>query len=384
MTQREETLKKIFSDIHFPEPEDPDTESEAREVLGESAVDFLEALGYKPENLFMNVQLETPRRVRFELGWRVIPFEVIAARRVTAPPHLALKTRLSSEKSTDPPYGGQLAEWDSQLLGACSITSQAEYTVVLTNTYIAISPKFESFEVYPYSELGEEQIDKLIDELSPPEDYPEGLSDRFPPGYHPNQTKLTRWLFPDSEITPEYRSAISGEHFELDIDEYAERLYEAYTANSNVEKGNSLEDVVEFLFEGLDLVRIRDRNLRTRTGEIDFVLEYNDSSIQNLFQYHSRYILIECKNMGESVSTKEVAHFEKKLIKSNISLGILVAWNGISGEETGDYAQRYVDSDTPEDTTILVIDSRDLYRILDGLSLYELIDEKLYALRFDL
>jgi Holliday junction resolvase-like predicted endonuclease len=386
MSGRRERINSILSNITVPESELSDFESDFRDELTDAAVELLRSLGYQSDNIFLNVQLETPERVRLTFGWGIIPFDVIAAKRVTAPPYLAIKTDLGSARATESFDDRPLSAEEDQFLRACAGTSRAAYTVVLTNAYIAIAAPRRNVDVYLLSEFDEQDAEELIKKLSPPspDDYPEGRSTHFPAGYHPNQTKLTRWLFTDSKITPEYRSEINTEFFQLDIDEYADRLYDAYTASSAQEKGNTLEDVVEFLFNGLNLVNVRDRNLRTRTGEIDIILEYIGADSQNLFEYESRYVVVECKNIDETVPAKEVAHFEKKLIKSNVSVGFLVSWNGISGENSGDYAQRYVDSDTSDDTKIIVIDSRDLYRILDGLSLYELIDEKMYSLRFDL
>lgn len=376
-------VSEILTDIYSPDSNISDEEEEKRE-LQNNALELLDILGYESDKIFIDIQFETPKRVAIQTDWSYVTFEAIVAKRVSAPIHLAIKTIITSNNPFKSYSDGLTADWVQNLMEAHSYTAQANFTVLLTNKFIVVSAKSDTAKVSDLSEMTDDEINEIVDALSPPEEFPEGLSGNFPPGYHPDQTKLTRWLFPDSEITPEYRSQISKKHFELNIDVYAEKLYEAYISDSSVDKGDALEDVVEFLFEDLKPIDIRDRNLRTKTGEIDFVLECNNYTDRTLFDSHSRFVLIECKNLRESVPTKEVASFEKKLTKSNISLGILVTWNGISGEASGEYARKYVESDSPDGTSIIVLDSRDLYKILDGASLYELIDGKLYSQRFDL
>jgi len=312
-------------------------------------------------------------------------FDVVVAKDIAAPPYLTIKVDLceSSPIKHHPEKDEKFTtDWHSLFLNSASYTSRSEHTIVLSNHHLAVqSPGGRN--LYELSSLSEEDVQEIFETLSPPESLPSGVGDHFPPGHHPHQTKLTRWLFADSEITPEYREVIETEFFEIDVNEYSDLLYSAYSADSPVKKGNSLEEVVEYLLSGLKMVDIRDTNLNTKTGEIDVVLQYSGFHETNLFQYHSRFILIECKNVGESVSTKEVGHFEKKLRKRQVDIGIIVAWNGVSGEESGEDAQRYIDTPSPEDPFIIVLDSDDLYSILDGRCLYDIIDDYLYRLRFD-
>lgn len=358
--------------------------SELNIEICELAIELLNALGHPHSNIFSDLQLEAPRRVRLHYGNKFVYFDAFVGRSKTAPPYVALVVDFTfgPEDTPDEPF--VLSDPFAHDLLSFDVTSKAEYTLLFSGQFFAILGEEYPPTAYPLDDIKDEAIEALIENLSYPEEYPEGIGGKFPPGHHPNQTKLTRWLFSDSEISPEYRSTISTHFFTLDIDDYSELLYEAYSANSSQEKGETLEAVAAMLFEGLEMINIRDRNLRTRSGEIDLVLEYDRIETQNAFEYQSRYILVECKNTGDSVSSKEVGHFEKKLRESNTDLGVLITWNGISGESSGDDAKRYLDSSDADDPTILVITSQDLYSIMDGKSLYEIIDEKLYARRFDL
>jgi len=189
-------------------------------------------------------------------------------------------------------------------------------------------------------------------------------------------------LFGDSDIAPEYKSRIQAEHFELNIEEYADLLYSAYISSEANEKGDALEDVAEFLFEGMKDVTVRDRNLRTQSREIDLVLEHTESR-KSLFSYYSRFILVECKNRSRSMSVGEVDKFMGNLRDTGADLGIIISWNGISGEDNDTDAMRATKAQKGS-FEIITLSSRDLYRILDGKSLYEIIDDRLYAHQFDL
>lgn len=354
--------------------------------IDEFAAEILNIVGHSRENIFLDLNLEVSERIKGELGNPVfskqyIHFSAVAARTAASPPQVAITTTASRRiipRNTKEPI--KIEDAGKYVL-ACDVTSKAEYTVLLTNDAIAILGQEYPPKAYPLAHLSDENVREIADILSPPEEYPQGRGGKFPAGYHPNQTKLTRWLFGDSNLTPDYQSEINKQFFKLDIQEYSQILYNAYSAQNNQEKGKLLEDVAAHLFENLSLVSIRDRNLRTKSGEIDLVLEYIGGESPNLFEYQTRFTLVECKNVGSSVSSKEIGHFDKKLNEAESSLGILIAWNGISGQESGKDAQRYVDN---AENDIVVLTANELYQILDGKSLYEIIDEIVYSIRFDL
>ena len=262
------------------------------------------------------------------------------------------------------------------MMGA-SETSGAEYIVNLTNSYIAVKEFGKPTIAYTYDELTDDAVENLVSMLSPPTEFPEEPGPQFPAGHHPDQTKLTRWLFTESEIIPEYREVIDDEFCEIDLDRYSELLYEAYQTGLS---GDHLENVTEYLFSGFRPLQVRNRNLRTRVEEIDIVLEVDSDHQGSYFDHYSRYILVECKNLSTSVSGKEVAHFKEKLRRTGIELGFLISWNGVSGQDSGEYGQNYLDQDTRP--MVIVLTSKDLYAILDGKSPYKLIDEKIYSWTF--
>ncbi|WP_147464977.1 restriction endonuclease [Halococcus sp. IIIV-5B] len=341
--------------------------------LQQVAIELLDILGYGGDNVFLDLRFRTNPIARNIIKRSEIYFDASVAETITAPPYLTIKTFSNPQP-------------DLEVLYAAAISTNAEYTVGLSKEHLLISqPPVDPLnpgEIVKISEISKDDIKRLHDLLSPPDNLPTGQSQNFPPGHHPNQTKLTRWLFADSEITPEYRATVQTDNFELNIDNYADLLYSAYNASTANEKGDALEDVVAFLFDGMKDVVIRDRNLRTKSREIDLILEHT-ASRKSLFSYYSRFVLIECKNRNQSMAVGGVDKLIGNLRDTKSTLGIVVSWNGISGEDSDTDAMRAT-TVSDDDLEVISLSSRDLYRILDGESLYRIIDNRLYAQQFDL
>ncbi|WP_367176784.1 restriction endonuclease [Haloarcula rubripromontorii] len=384
MAQSHEVLRNRLKKLFAPNEQEISDWGDYHDQLRSVAAEIPQILGYDIEHIHSDLTFQTPESVRHSLAWHYVDFPVVVAETESAPPYLTIVCDQGNTSAVHSHDKYELKDWEKLYLDGYAATSRSKYTILLTNAFIAVSSVEDGVEAHILSDLSSEQASNLIDKLSPPEDLPSGIGTHFPSGYHPDQTKLTRWLFADSDITPEYQRSIKTEFYKIDIDHYKDVLYEAYIAETNLKKGDSLQKVAELLFDGLKMVSIRDTELNTQSGEIDLVLEYEGHKKTNVFQYHSRFVLVECKNETRSVSSKEVGHFEKKLRKRQVDLGIIIAWNGISGESSGKYAQRYVEMPNPGDPIIIVLNSDDLYSILDGTSLYQIIDEKLYQTRFDL
>jgi hypothetical protein len=368
--ERIDTLISSLSSGDYQSVVDTDNEYTP---LQQAALDFLDALGYPWENVFLDLRYETNPRAINEIGRKEIYYDVVVADSISAPPYLTIKT-FSTPKPED------------RVVYAGTISTGAKYTLGLSEEYLIISkPPVDPLSpglVYNFSDISDEELQEISELLTPPDNFPTGKGPKFPPGHHPDQTKLTRWLFADSDFTPEYTSRIQTPHFEIDIEEYTDLLYGAYTSDGANEKGDTLEDVAEFLFEGMKDVTVRDRNLRTQSREIDLVLEHTETQ-KSLFSYYSRFVLVECKNKSQSMSVGEVDKFMANLRDTGAELGIIISWNGISGEDDGTNAMRATKGGSKNVRTIS-LSSRDLYRVLDGKSFYEIIDDRLYAHRFDL
>ena len=368
--KRVETLLRSVSSGDYESEVDTDNEYTP---LQQASLDLLDALGYSGENVFLDLRFETNPRAKSVIDREELYFDAIVADSISSPPYLAVKTFSNPQP-------------ENRVIYAVSTSTGAKYTVGFSEEYLIIAqPPVDPLSpgiAYKLSHITDQDLQNISEILSPPTELPTGTGPKFPPGHHPDQTKLTRWLFGDSDITPEYRSRIQTQYFELNIEEYADLLYSAYTSFEANEKGDALEDVAEFLFEGMKDVTVRDRNLRTQSREIDLVLEHTESR-KSLFSYYSRFILVECKNRSQSMSVGEVDKFMGNLRDTGADLGIIISWNGISGEDSDTDAMRATKAQK-ESFEIITLSSRDLYRILDGKSLYEIIDDRLYAHQFDL
>ncbi|AFO57084.1 MULTISPECIES: hypothetical protein [unclassified Natrinema] len=372
-------------------------EDSKKQDLTQILIDILEALGYSGDEIFLDVQMRKPRDIRenYHVEDNISTFDIIVSKTIRSAPYIAC--RVASSDLDGYMDKRNLGQGNHLELTEAVGTAKAECTILFTESFIAIQDGYRpipydldftefatNYTVFPTGVIDKEDAEEIHDLLERPETLPTSGSPRFPPGYHPDQTKLTRWLFPDSEITPEYREETETEFFTLDVSEYSELLYDSYIETDSNKKGANLEDTLSYIFDGLEMVDIRDQNLRTKTAEFDIILEYSGSENHNLFRYYDRFIPVESKNTKDPIPAGEVRKFSDKVARAYLDLGIFVSWNGISGEGEDRHAERLSSEYNPDRPIIIVLTSRDLYRLLDGECLYEMIDEKLYSTRFDI
>lgn len=103
------------------------------------------------------------------------------------------------------------------------------------------------------------------------------------------------------------------------------------TAKTSSEKGKALERLMRVLFESVEGLRVRQCNVRTRTEEIDLVL--NNTSRQHPWDREGALMLVECKNWTKRCGKNEVASFETKMKnrRNRCTVGFFVAWDGFAG-----------------------------------------------------
>lgn len=120
-------------------------------------------------------------------------------------------------------------------------------------------------------------------------------------------------------------------------------------------RGDALEELFCYLLEALPGVRTRRNSIDFfKSAEIDIAVVNRKvaewlSTFPNLF-------LIECKNWDKPVDSATVAAFKSKLDSRSIELGIIVATNGITGDEADrKSAYHIVDMAQAANRRILVI-----------------------------
>lgn len=156
-------------------------------------------------------------------------------------------------------------------------------------------------------------------------------------------------------------------------------------AQTNDEKGKSLEQLARFLLNGLPSLSCKYVNLYTRSSEIDLVVEYSqERGILHPFHEVGRYCLVECKNWGKPVGVGPVRDFIGKLDKCKVPMGIIFSRNGVTGVDSGVDALREIQSQYDRNGVYLLVFSiEDVKDISRGKDFVEMIDKKADILRFD-
>jgi hypothetical protein len=167
--------------------------------------------------------------------------------------------------------------------------------------------------------------------------------------------------------------------------ECARLLQAATTAPTNAAKKESLESLAAWLLAQLPGVRVKRQDLRTRSAEIDIVAESIGVDRRRFFDDFGRYFLVECKNWAEPVGAKEIRDFVMKLVKTNVRLGLFVTRKGITAGSGNEDAMREIQfCHDVLHTSVLVISEDEIRAVCRGVDLYDILDEKLDRLRFDL
>ena len=99
------------------------------------------------------------------------------------------------------------------------------------------------------------------------------------------------------------------------------------------DKGRILEDLVCTMFESVPGIKLTERNEVTafNAEEIDIGV-WNDQYKRG-FEFLPNVILIECKNWSNPIGSQEVASFVTRLRNRGLRFGILVAANGVTGDQ---------------------------------------------------
>jgi hypothetical protein len=397
----EDENKQEFHDLlttFYSSTRNSDSGKQARDRREIVLQEFLSLLGYDDQHLFSNVSVEAedlhpiedlksnqammlcspPDEYDPEPGVTFF-FDTIAARSVNSPPYLTIDT--TSLEPEDFERGAEYIE-DTHHLNIRRETAGAHYSILFSDNGIVVVRPTKDLETFRFSELERKDSGRLYELLRAPDRYPQAVA--YPAAYHPEQTKLDMFAVWDEADITYQPPTIETEHCDLDLRKFGEILYEAEIAETKQEKGDALEAVATQLFRSFPYITVRDQNLHTKFGEIDLVVENRGTDRHTLFNFHSRFILVECKHWIDPVPAKEIGHFKDKCNMTDVDLGIVFAWNGISGEDEERHAERIATGGPDENPEIVVVNSRDLHRVSDGTSFYQIIDEKLYHQRFDL
>lgn len=308
--------------------------------------EFVARLGYNPETLLYQPSYRSQDTVLRPDG--------VVSRSKLKNAHLVLEAKARIPKSK----GEELV----RRLSLYKDVSGAKYGVLISPEEVWIVNSENDFSKFDLSDLGTDEFNQIKSLLKPPEELPD------------------RDLSIPAE---ESGKVIENEHFQLQLDSYRSKLSRVKNAETNKEKKESLERLAEIIFNRVDCLEVRERNHETESSEIDLIIEHDRSEDKTVFDEYGRFLLVECKNWKKPIGAKQVRDFKQKMVNRHVNLGFIFSKEGITGAENSKYAKFEINSEFRSNKrSILVFDINDLENISGGSGLYEMIDQKLFDLRF--
>jgi len=148
-----------------------------------------------------------------------------------------------------------------------------------------------------------------------------------------------------------------------------ELVEETHKAETNDEKGRTLEELVKALFSTIPGFRIWDSRVITETEEID--LQIANGSSHFIFHKEEAIILAECKNWSKKCGKNEFVVFRSKIENRNArcSLGFLISWNGFADTITKEMLRG-----SHERLLIVPIDGKQIQEAVKNNSFSDLIE----------
>lgn len=257
-----------------------------------------------------------------------------------------------------------------QLFRYCD-ASRSEHGMIFHPTWICLirrnkegeSPQYLEIE-YDLTKLSEHEASEILETLKKPP------------------------LLPEENIESQQASTVvaaSQPKYKLDLAQLRSMLTATQQAQTNNEKKVSYESLARFILESLPFLKCKYTNLRTKSSEIDLVMEYGGWSEKTVFDWLGRYVLVECKNWASPVGASEIRDFIGKMGQTGANLGFVFARNGITGERDGADAVREIHNAwQSHKKAVIIFSESDISTLMAGASLYEIIDQKIDARIFDL
>jgi hypothetical protein len=142
-------------------------------------------------------------------------------------------------------------------------------------------------------------------------------------------------------------------------------------SGTDQEKGRRFEALLAFLFSQVSDFRVVERNLRTKTQEIDIVLQIHSHS-QRSWQQQVPYLLVEAKNTADLTPQGVVSTLITKVRTKGQSckMAFLVSFAGFTSDALNEEL-RYSESEN----RIIMIGPKELEALLDATDLDGLLDQ---------
>ena len=157
-------------------------------------------------------------------------------------------------------------------------------------------------------------------------------------------------------------------------------------------KGQYLETLLKATFEYTGNYFETYENLGTNTNEIDLLLRLTKRGRllcpKVLNEYYKTFIC-ECKNYKKPVDVTYIGKFYSLMQVSSLKLGIMVSWKGVGGKgwEDGKGLIKKICMSKEciaDKTFILDFNKTDFQRLIDGETIFDIIDKKYQELLLDI
>ncbi len=139
----------------------------------------------------------------------------------------------------------------------------------------------------------------------------------------------------------------------------ATAAWERRGIGTNFERGRRFEGLLGFLLSQVVGFRVRERNLRGDTDELDIVVQINGVSLRCWVKSGSPFVLVEAKNTKEPVDQKEVSAFITKIQtrRGTARIGIVFGATGFTSD-----AETQVLKFSTQEYVIVLIGPEDLMK----------------------
>lgn len=157
-------------------------------------------------------------------------------------------------------------------------------------------------------------------------------------------------------------------------------------------KGKILETILKATFEWTGGYFETFENLGTATNEIDLYFRLTNKGkmfLGKLINKRFERVICECKNYNKGVGVTYIGKFYSLMVASNRNTGLFVSWKGLAGKKwdssKGLVKKIYLLNENKEDKVyILEFKKDDFKSILDGKSIFEILNNKIDELEMDI
>jgi hypothetical protein len=143
-------------------------------------------------------------------------------------------------------------------------------------------------------------------------------------------------------------------------------------------KGRIFEDLVVYLMEKFQGVRVAERNVLDNTGAQELDVVFWNNRLQSPFDFLDPILMTECKNEAHPLSSAKCREFVAKLRSRGANNGLLITSSGIAGQTNGyRWANSVImDALTADRIKVIVLDRTEIQALGNTNDLINNITEK--------